>query len=1029
MGMNTDAVQRLYVAYFNRPADPVSMSVYESLLPTDRAATQAELQALAEQYFSPSAEYTSLYAGMSNTQIVNQLYQNIFGREAEVDGLVYWAAELTAGRQTVASIALQLSYSAQGTDADVVSNRIEAANSFTTGLNTSSEITGYSGDAAAASARAWLATVGSDDASKDAAIAGVDTAISDAVSAGTTDADVTFTLTTGIDDFTGGSGADTFNADNTGTDVTSTADQLDGGAGTDTINLFSDGAAGALPTMTAIEVMNVYDQDATFDVSAATSLTTLNIIRGDGGIFTGGANLATIGLTDITVAATDTTTDDMILNFNAAITAGTLNLTNVNGTAGDLLEDIEVNGSGLTTITVNANSASSFDALDVDAATTINLNAAAAYTSTIATTGTATLNISGAGAVTLGTLDADINTVTSTGSGALTAAIGANVDTVLTGGSGNDVISASTTDTINTTDALAVDAGEGSADVLVIGDTADVNTAADGARYSNFEIIRTAVDQNVSLVSGITAVQVPTNTGITLSGLNSTNANAITVTGAVTNDLTLTLASATGTSDSVTINLESATATTNVDVAGVSVIGVETVNFNAVTGTNTTGDTAITFGANAADSVSAINFTGGADTTLTVAANTLDVVAVTIDASGMTGTADFTLVQTSSLVAGSTVTGTANGDTIALGTTNGNTYNGGGGDDGFTTVVATLAATGSNDTVVNGGDGTDTLTISDDGSTMTDNHFTFVSGMEKLTYSDGGAISLTTGAGFTSAFADGATITAAGMDNDANITVAMGLYDKATTIAITTATDGDTAGNDITITTGDGADSVTLTASNFVVDSGADGGAISISTAAGDDTIVLTVGDLNDAATSAPITINGGAGQDTITVTKPANDTGLGYASFVITAGHSTTTAYDTITGFDVSDGTEFSDELAFTGTAAISDFTNTVDFGIIKSHSLTAGVATFDDAAAFSTALVINSSNLSDVLGYLAANTDALDTVAFAYDSDGDGTADATMVYNNGTVTDSLVLLAGVTGVDALITTNAAGANDLFIS
>ena len=50
MGMNTDAVQRLYVAYFNRPADPVSMSVYESLLPTDRAATQAELQALAEQY-------------------------------------------------------------------------------------------------------------------------------------------------------------------------------------------------------------------------------------------------------------------------------------------------------------------------------------------------------------------------------------------------------------------------------------------------------------------------------------------------------------------------------------------------------------------------------------------------------------------------------------------------------------------------------------------------------------------------------------------------------------------------------------------------------------------------------------------------------------------------------------------------------------------------------------------------------------------------------------------------------------------
>ena len=84
MGMNTASVQRLYVAYFNRPADPVSMSVYESLLPTDRVATKAELQALAEQYFSPSTEYTNLYSGMSNTQIVNQLYQNIFGRATRV---------------------------------------------------------------------------------------------------------------------------------------------------------------------------------------------------------------------------------------------------------------------------------------------------------------------------------------------------------------------------------------------------------------------------------------------------------------------------------------------------------------------------------------------------------------------------------------------------------------------------------------------------------------------------------------------------------------------------------------------------------------------------------------------------------------------------------------------------------------------------------------------------------------------------------------------------------------------------------
>ena len=95
MGMNTDAVQRLYVAYFNRPADPVSLSVYESLLPSDRVATQAELQDLAETYFSPSPEYTSMIDGKSSAQIVDQLYQNIFGRSAEPAGLIEgWAAQL-----------------------------------------------------------------------------------------------------------------------------------------------------------------------------------------------------------------------------------------------------------------------------------------------------------------------------------------------------------------------------------------------------------------------------------------------------------------------------------------------------------------------------------------------------------------------------------------------------------------------------------------------------------------------------------------------------------------------------------------------------------------------------------------------------------------------------------------------------------------------------------------------------------------------------------------------------------------------
>jgi hypothetical protein len=274
-GINTESVQRLYVAYFNRPADPVSLATYESLLPSDRVATQAELEALANTYFSPSAEYTANYAGLSNAGIVNQLYLNIFGREAEPDGLIHWAGQLSSGAQTVASIALQLSYSAQGTDADVVANRIAASVAFTEGLDTTAEITGFSGNSAASSARSWLATVGSTDASKDAAIAGVDSAISSAVAAGDAASGSSYTLTTAVDSVVGSASNDTIVGTLLATGSTFTvADTISGGNGTDTVTISSSGTSNSISavTMSEVEVLKVID--------AAATKTTLD--RGDG---------------------------------------------------------------------------------------------------------------------------------------------------------------------------------------------------------------------------------------------------------------------------------------------------------------------------------------------------------------------------------------------------------------------------------------------------------------------------------------------------------------------------------------------------------------------------------------------------------------------------------------------------------------------------------------------------------------------------------------------------------------------------
>lgn len=224
MSINTDAVQRLYVAYFNRPADPVGLAYWESQLSSTVAATQAQLTTLAAG-FSGSAEYAALYAGQTDTQIVSNLYLNLFGREAEPAGLVFWASKLTAGTETFASIALQLTYSAQGTDAAAIANKLAAANAFTTSLDTTEEIVGYSGTAAAASARTYLAAVTDAAATLAAAVAGVDAAIAAAIAA----VGATIILTTGLDEvnittantvdrvngYYANGGTDTFNAGDT----------------------------------------------------------------------------------------------------------------------------------------------------------------------------------------------------------------------------------------------------------------------------------------------------------------------------------------------------------------------------------------------------------------------------------------------------------------------------------------------------------------------------------------------------------------------------------------------------------------------------------------------------------------------------------------------------------------------------------------------------------------------------------------------------------------------------------------------
>ena len=893
-----------------------------------------------------------------------------------------------------------------------------------------------------------LAACGSDDTTT------TTTSTTTTTTTTTTPVNKTFVLTTNVDTgtaFTGGDGDDTFIADNTNGvtgETSSAADTLTGGAGADVLNIYSDGAIAGLPQMVGIETLNVYDEDAAFTVSAVdqSSVTTLNMIRGDGGTITTGANITTVNLSNLNVGGVAGTTNDVIIAFAATATSGTVGLDRVTHLNAATDENIDINGALLSTVNINATGTkSTVDVIDVEGAATINIDAAVNLTATGLTTSStvATLNISGAGAVSLGVLDNGIDAVDGSGnSGGITLTSPAdNSAAVITLGSGNDSF---TTDDDGFTAAqtFAVDAGAGDADLLIVAAAADINTADEQGRYTNFETVRVSDTYDADQIAGITAIQLTGASSKSYTDLTATQAANVQIRGDETSP-TIALKTATGTADvlSLTMGTGLTTAAASSIITGMTVTGFETLNIaenggpTATAGANRTTTIAAFTGATLND----INLTGRAVTLGNIATT----VAVDIDGSALTGSGAASGLQglsvAGSAVAGSTITGSAVNDSFTAGA-EGSTYNAGAGTDAFSATVALIAADGATDLVLDGGTGTDTLTLTNTtGVTLADTHFTNISNMEGLTLTNTGAgdTSITTGAAFNSAFSDGVTITSGIIAADQQIDVAAGLatVDMTITIAATSQTGAATELN--SIVTGSGNDTITYTDTGWVGVAGAAQGTWVIDTNQGNDTISLTVGTLLGNATSTggtgniPIRIIGGSGQDSITKVGTNSNFARGVVHYEFAAGDSDTVNYDTITGFDLSQASNFSDGLDFEGTAAVASFTSHGDFGTIASHSVTAGLTTFDDAAGFATALVINSANLADVVGYLKLNMTANHTAAFTFDSTNNGTADGTMVFHQGSaasVADDLVFLAGVTA-DSVIATNAsAGADDLFI-
>jgi len=422
-----------------------------------------------------------------------------------------------------------------------------------------------------------------------------------AASAITSNPGTTFTLTIGSDqgaDFTGGSGNDVYTSlidDNTpASNTLGSLDVLNGGAGTDTLQITGDVSAGGL-TLPAASITNI-ENYLLRNVSGQTFTFNASLVGGEE-LITNDRSANAVTLQNLTQGTSVeqrgnevTINGALIAGYVNAATSATLNISN-GVTAGA----IQVNGNGLTSLVINSlgtadNIVGNITSTDNPTAITINATKDLTTTGIVVASNAAaqSLTVTGGGDIVLGTLDTDFATIdASATSKTISATLSATVAAAYTGGSGVDSISTSTTGQTG-----VVDGGAGS-DLLILTSTSDLNVAAEGAVYQNFETLRVANDQvaNMTLVTGSTigAIQLvdsSTNT-TTVNNMNATQAANITYRDFHnTSTLTVTGSGVVGSIDVVNITISDGDAIINETLSGsgtdgmdLIMAGVETLNF------------------------------------------------------------------------------------------------------------------------------------------------------------------------------------------------------------------------------------------------------------------------------------------------------------------------------------------------------------------------------------------------------------------------------------------------------------------
>ncbi len=120
-----ERVLAIYIAYYGRPADSGGLAYWSSRLRAEGGQIDSIIDAFGE-----SREYRERFGNLTATQLVTNLYGQLFGREPDKGGLNFYVGKLQSREWSLPKIAVVILDGIRGDDVAIIDNRIEFSKQY-----------------------------------------------------------------------------------------------------------------------------------------------------------------------------------------------------------------------------------------------------------------------------------------------------------------------------------------------------------------------------------------------------------------------------------------------------------------------------------------------------------------------------------------------------------------------------------------------------------------------------------------------------------------------------------------------------------------------------------------------------------------------------------------------------------------------------------------------------------------------------------------------------------------------------------